>query len=407
MNATNISIAENDMLNQVEAIFQFATEAILITDNQGKIIRVNPSTEIMFGYATDEFIGQPIEILIPSRLTERHIKHRQNFSECPHARSMGANLDLFAKRKDNSEFPVEVSLSPYSNSNGSFVIAFIIDITIRKKAENQLIAYKAELEKEVEERTMILKEAIQKLEQTKDELDNSLKREREVNSMKSRFISIASHEFRTPLSTVLSSLSLVDKYSALQDEEKRLKHIGRIKSSVRNLTDILNDFLSLNKLEEGKVMLNIESFNLNDMIENLIQELQGITKTGQNIILSFTKSDSYLVNLDKKLIRNIIINLVSNAIKFSHENTNITISFNLSKSEVILGVADQGIGIPETDQKHLFERFFRSSNAGEIQGTGLGLSIVAHYVNLLRGTITFNSKENKGTSFFINLPRNL
>jgi PAS domain S-box-containing protein len=406
MNATNISIAENDMLNQVEAIFQFATEAILITDNQGKIIRVNPSTEMMFGYTADEFIGQPIEILIPSRLTERHMKHRQNFSECPHARSMGANLDLFAKRKDNSEFPVEVSLSPYSNSQGSFVIAFIIDITIRKKAENQLIAYKAELEKEVEERTMILKEAIQKLEQTKDELDNSLKREREVNSMKSRFISIASHEFRTPLSTVLSSLSLVDKYSTLQDEEKRLKHIGRIKSSVRNLTDILNDFLSLNKLEEGKVMLNIESFNLNDLIENLMQELQGITKTGQKIILSFTKGDSYLVNLDKKLIRNIIINLVSNAIKFSHENTNITISFNLSKSEVMLSVADQGIGIPETDQKHLFERFFRSSNAGEIQGTGLGLSIVAHYVNLLRGTITFKSKENKGTSFFINLPRN-
>jgi len=406
MIANNISIAENDMLNQVEAIFQFATEAILITDNQGKIIRVNPSTEMMFGYAQDEFIGQPIEILIPSRLTERHVRHRQNFSECPHARSMGANFDLFAKRKDDSEFPVEVSLSPYNNSRGSFVIAFIIDITIRKKGENQLIAYKAELEKEVEERTMILKEAIQKLEQTKDELDNSLKREREVNSMKSRFISIASHEFRTPLSTVLSSLSLVDKYSALQDEEKRLKHISRIKSSVRNLTDILNDFLSLNKLEEGKVMLNIESFNLHDLIEILIQDLHGITKIGQKINLSFANSGSFLVNLDKKLIRNIIINLVSNAIKFTAENTNININVNLSKSEIKLDIADQGIGIPEVDQKHLFERFFRSSNAGEIQGTGLGLSIVAHYVNLLRGTITFKSKENKGTSFFINLPRN-
>jgi signal transduction histidine kinase len=319
---------------------------------------------------------------------------------------MGANFDLFAKRKDDSEFPVEVSLSPYSNSHGSFVIAFIIDITIRKKAENQLIAYKAELENEVEERTMILKEAIQKLEQTKDELDNSLKREREVNSMKSRFISIASHEFRTPLATVLSSLSLVDKYSALQDEEKRLKHIGRIKSSVRNLTEILNDFLSLNKLEEGKVMLNIEPFNLKDLIENLIQELQGITKTGQKLILSIEKDSSCVVNHDKKLIRNIIINLVSNAIKFSPEGSKITISAKLFKSEIKLNVSDHGIGIPESDQKHLFERFFRSSNAGEIQGTGLGLSIVAHYVNLLKGTITFKSKENKGTTFFINLPRN-
>ncbi len=406
MIATNISIAENDMLNQVEAIFQFATEAILITDNEGKIIKVNPSTEMMFGYNSEEFIGQPIEILIPNRLTERHIKHRQQFSECPHARSMGANFDLFAKRKNGSEFPVEVSLSPYTNSQGSFVIAFIIDISIRKKAENQLIAYKAELEKEVEERTMILKEAIQKLEQTKDELDNSLKREREVNSMKSRFISIASHEFRTPLATVLSSLSLVEKYSTLQDEEKRLKHIGRIKSSVRNLTDILNDFLSLNKLEEGKVMLNIESFNLHELIENLMQELQGITKKQQNIILSCSNSGNCLVKLDKTLIRNIIINLVSNAIKFSPENSNISINASLSERELTLSVADQGIGIPEADQKHLFERFFRSSNAGEIQGTGLGLSIVAHYVSLLKGTIKFESKENEGTTFFINLPRN-
>lgn len=406
MIATNISIAENDMLNQVEAIFQFATEAILITDNEGKIIKVNPSTEMMFGYNSEEFIGQPIEILIPNRLTERHIKHRQEFSECPHARSMGANFDLFAKRKNGSEFPVEVSLSPYTNSQGSFVIAFIIDISIRKKAENQLIAYKAELEKEVEERTMILKEAIQKLEQTKDELDNSLKREREVNSMKSRFISIASHEFRTPLATVLSSLSLVEKYSTLQDEEKRLKHIGRIKSSVRNLTDILNDFLSLNKLEEGKVMLNIESFNLHELIENLMQELQGITKKQQKIILSCSNSGNCSVKLDKTLIRNIIINLVSNAIKFSPENSNISINASLSERELTLSVADQGIGIPEADQKHLFERFFRSSNAGEIQGTGLGLSIVAHYVSLLKGTIKFESKENEGTTFFINLPRN-
>lgn len=406
MIATNISIAENDMLNQVEAIFQFATEAILITDNEGKIIKVNPSTEMMFGYNSEEFIGQPIEILIPNRLTERHIRHRQEFSECPHARSMGANFDLFAKRKNGSEFPVEVSLSPYTNSQGSFVIAFIIDISIRKKAENQLIAYKAELEKEVEERTMILKEAIQKLEQTKDELDNSLKREREVNSMKSRFISIASHEFRTPLATVLSSLSLVEKYSTLQDEEKRLKHIGRIKSSVRNLTDILNDFLSLNKLEEGKVMLNIESFNLHELIENLMQELQGITKKQQKIILSCSNSVNCLVKLDKTLIRNIIINLVSNAIKFSPEKSNISINASLSERELTLSVADQGIGIPEADQKHLFERFFRSSNAGEIQGTGLGLSIVAHYVSLLKGTIKFESKENEGTTFFINLPRN-
>lgn len=406
MKVSNISIAENDMLNQVEAIFQFATEAILITDNHGKIIRVNPSTEAMFGYDTSEFINQPIEILIPRRLSERHKNHREKFQENPHARSMGANFDLFAKRKDDTEFPVEVSLSPYTNSDGSFVIAFIIDISIRKKAENQLIAYKSELEKEVEERTMILKEAIQKLEQTKDELDNSLKREREVNSMKSRFISIASHEFRTPLATVLSSLSLVEKYSELKEDEKRNKHISRIKSSVRNLTEILNDFLSLNKLEEGKVMINIEHFNLYDLIDGVRQELQGIAKTSQEIELSCTNNGDSMVNLDKTLIRNILINLVSNAIKFSSEDSTININVVLSETTVIISVEDNGIGIPAADQKHLFERFFRSSNAGEIKGTGLGLSIVAHYVNLLKGSIKFESKENVGTKFYINLHRN-
>jgi PAS domain S-box-containing protein len=400
------SIAENDMLNQVEAIFQFATEAILITDDKGKIIKVNPSAEVMFGYESAEFINQPIEFLIPTRLVERHFSHRTQYHQNPHARSMGANFDLFAKRKDDSEFPVEVSLSPYNNSQGSFVIAFIIDISIRKKAENQLLEYKTELEKEVEERTMILKEAIQKLEQTKEELDNALKREREVNSMKSRFISIASHEFRTPLATVLSSLSLVDKYSALQDEEKRAKHIGRIKSSVRNLTDILNDFLSLNKLEEGKVFLNIEHFNLHNLIENLIQELQGITKKGQIIELSCKHNADCMVKLDKTLVRNILINLVSNAIKFSSENSTIIIFAEIKENQILLSVKDQGIGIPITDQKHLFERFFRSSNAGEIQGTGLGLSIVAHYVSLLKGSIKFESIENQGTTFFVTLSRN-
>jgi PAS domain S-box-containing protein len=406
MIVTNNSIAENDMLNQVEAIFQYATEAILITDSQGKIIRVNPSSEAMFGYESSEFINQTIEMLIPTRLKERHISHRTQFQENPHARSMGANFDLFAKRKDDSEFPVEVSLSPYTNSQGSFVIAFIIDISIRKKAENQLIAYKSELEKEVEERTMILKEAIQKLEQTKDELDNSLKREREVNSMKSRFISIASHEFRTPLATVLSSLSLVEKYAELKEDEKRNKHISRIKSSVRNLTDILNDFLSLNKLEEGKVMLNIENFNLHDLIDNIRQELQGIAKKDQKIEISCSHNGDCMANLDKTLVRNILINLVSNAIKFSPEGSVIHINAILSETELILSVKDHGIGIPEADQKHLFERFFRSSNAGEIQGTGLGLSIVSHYVNLLKGSIKYESKENEGTTFYVNIPRN-
>ena len=405
---TQSTIEEMDILHQSEAIFLFATEGILIADKQGKIVRVNPSGAAMFGYKSDELENLMIEDLVPTRFRQVHVNHREGFNEHPHARSMGGGMDLYAKRKDGSEFPVEISLSPYHNSKGDYVIAFVIDITVRKKAENRLVSYKNELELEVEERTLVLKEAIQKLEKTKDELDKALKREQEVNLMKSRFISIASHEFRTPLATVLSSLSLVEKYGDLAENEKRDKHIYRIKSSVRNLTEILNDFLSLNKLEEGKVVVAPETFTINDFLEEICQQMQGICKTGQRIECLFeTTISSYEVRLDAKLIKNIIINLISNAIKFSPENSRIQIKGKLSDKQVFINIKDEGIGMPEAEKRHVFERFYRMSNAGEIQGTGLGLSIVNQYILLLKGKIEFTSEEKQGTEFIITLPRYL
>ncbi|GAB3519941.1 PAS domain-containing sensor histidine kinase [Emticicia fontis] len=401
-------VAEMDILHQSEAIFLFATEGILIADKQGKIVRVNPSGAAMFGYEPEELTDLMIEDLIPNRFRPVHTAHRMNFNEHPHARSMGSGMDLYAKRKDGSEFPVEISLSPYQNSKGAYVIAFVIDISIRKIAENKLVSYKNELEIEVEERTLVLKEAIQKLEKTKDELDRALKREQELNLMKSRFITIASHEFRTPLATVLSSLSLVEKYGDMDENEKRDKHIHRIKSSVRNLTDILNDFLSLNKLEEGKVIVAPETFVINELLEEICQQMQGISKKGQRIVCIYeTTETSYDVRLDTKLIKNIVINLISNAIKFSPENSTIQVTGKILGKQVIISIKDEGIGIPEAEKKHVFERFYRMSNAEAIQGTGLGLSIVNQYVILLKGKIEFISEINKGTEFIITLPRYL
>ncbi|RYU95413.1 PAS domain-containing sensor histidine kinase [Emticicia agri] len=402
------TIEEMDILHQSEALFLFATEGILIADTQGKIIRVNPSGAAMFGYEPEELEDLMIEDLVPARFRKVHVEHRKGFNEHPHARSMGGGMDLYAKRKDGSEFPVEISLSPYRNSKGAYVIAFVIDITVRKKSEDRLVSYKNELEIEVEERTLVLKEAIQKLEKTKDELDRALKREQEVNLMKSRFISIASHEFRTPLATVLSSLSLVEKYGDLAENEKRDKHINRIKSSVRNLTEILNDFLSLNKLEEGKVVVTPETFVVNDLLDEISQQMQGIAKKGQKIeYICETTQDSHAVRLDSKLVKNIVINLISNAIKFSPENSSIVIKSQLSDKLLIIKIKDEGIGIPEAEKRHVFERFYRMSNAGEIQGTGLGLSIVNQYVLLLKGKIEFTSEEKQGTEFIITLPRYL
>jgi PAS domain S-box-containing protein len=404
----NQYFVEIDILNQFEAIFKYANEGIVITDDQSRILKINPSVLQTFGYEYEkEIIGQKIEILIPKRFHDKHGGHREKYMESPHARSMGLQFDLYALKKGGDEFPVEVSLSPFKNSQGSFVICFIIDITTRKKAEENEKNYRKELEKEVEERTLILKEAIQKLEKTKNELDNSLKREQELNSMKTKFISIASHEFRTPLSTIMSSLSLMEKYNELNQLEKRNKHNDRIKKSIKNLTDILNDILSVNKIEEGKVIVNPESFDIQSFVNDLIQDLQGLLKQGQLINFSGSETHQTMVFQDPKLLRHILINLLTNAIKFSAEESPIEINLRLEPNDIYLEIKDYGLGIPKADHEKLFTRFFRSSNVENIQGTGLGLSIVLQYVNYLKGTIKFSSELGKGSIFNVNLPRSL
>jgi signal transduction histidine kinase len=213
---------------------------------------------------------------------------------------------------------------------------------------------------------------------------------------------MASHEFRTPLATIKSSLSLVKKYGEMNDAEKQDKHINKIKSSISNLTDILNDFLSVSQLEEGKVSNLAEELNLSEFVSEIITELQPICKQGQKIV--YTHEGSPKAYFDLKLLRNILFNLISNAIKFSGEDSPIEVRTTVSASETILRVRDHGIGIAKQDQTHLFERFFRGRNVTHIQGTGLGLNIVARYVEMLNGSITFESEENKGTEFIITLP---
>lgn len=382
----------------LNALFEHATEGMLIVNDDGDIIRINPSAERLFGYAKNELLNRKIETLVPRKLTARHEEYRTKYKESPHARSMGVGIDLYGRKKDGTEFPVEVSLSPYSSQNGKFVIAFIVDVTQRKQAEEKLKNYSSELQKQVEDRTMILHEAIAELEKTKAELNEALMKERELNDLKSRFVSVASHEFRTPLTTIASSVSLVSKYAEMNETEKQIKHIGRIKGAINNLTDILDDFLSLSKLEEGKVTYIPEHFELEPFIRETANEMQQIAKSGQTI--SYHHSGFHQgVFLDRKILKNVLLNLVSNAIKFSPEAKPIELTSEQSEKTIAIRVTDHGVGIPKADQAHLFERFFRANNVTNVQGTGLGLSIVAKYVELLGGEITCESKENIGTSF--------
>ena len=259
-----------------------------------------------------------------------------------------------------------------------------------------------DLEQRVEERTHELEEAIVKLDESRNELVEALEKEKELNEMKSRFVTMASHEFRTPLSTILSSTSLLDKYTD-QDIDKRKKHIGRIKSSVKNLVEILESFLSLSKLEEGRIETNPVYFDLDKFTEELVEDISTIAIEGQQIVFNYEGDTN--IFLDKQILHNVLINLISNAIKYSPANKNIYFETRVDSDEIIFEIRDEGIGIPEEEQKHLFERFFRARNAINVQGTGLGLHIVKKYVDLLGGEISFKSSTETGTVFKINIPR--
>ncbi|HEX6332586.1 MAG TPA: PAS domain S-box protein, partial [Flavisolibacter sp.] len=245
--------------SHMASLFENATEGFVVTDSTGTIVLVNPSACKMFGYTTEELVGKKIETLIPSQYRHSHVKLRDGFYDHPQNRVMGHGRDLHGQKKGGENFPVEVSLSTYRQNDALFVIAFVVDITHRKMIEQNIISQQkqlervtdemrrlnAELEAKVEERTVILKEALQRLEESQQELSEALDKERQLNEIKSRFVSMASHEFRTPLSTVLSSASLLSKYTTAEDQDKRNRHIDKIKGSVKHLNDLLDDFLSL------------------------------------------------------------------------------------------------------------------------------------------------------------------
>ncbi|NRT10815.1 PAS domain S-box protein [Flavobacterium sp. 14A] len=241
--------------------------------------------------------------------------------------------------------------------------------------------------------------------QKKAEFDmfTTLKKEQELSELKSRFIAMASHEFRTPLSAILSSAILIEKQNGVGKEEKRTNYVSKIRSNVKNLVVILNDFLSLSKLQEGKVIVQPVLFDMVAFSKSLIEELEDIKKNGQFITLKYDhlKIEAFL---DLKLLKHIIYNLLSNAIKYSEENQEITIEVKSNDQQVAIEISDHGIGIPTEDQKNMFQRFYRANNASNIQGTGLGLHIVKQYTELMGGSIRFTSQLKEGSTFYITFP---
>ncbi len=391
----------------LHALFEYANEGIIVSDKNGKIVIANPTAEKQFGYEVEMLIGKGIEDLVPQSVSNDQVKREQEKFAGPHPHAMGKGIDLYGHRIDNSIFPVEMSVSFFKTTEGEYLMYFIVDITGRKKqeieiknAQEEIIQLNIDLEKRVIERTKELDEANTELARTKAEVIQSFNTEKELNELKSRFVSTASHEFRTPLATILSSVSLIGKYNEPNDEEKRKKHINRIKLSVTHLTEVLNNFLSLGKLEEGIVRNNPEPLILDRFIKSLIDDNRTLLKDGQVVKYKHIKGDT-AIHLDKYLFHSILLNLISNAIKYSPENKPIIITTEIQKGKLSLFVIDEGMGIPPSDQENLFDRFFRAKNVENIQGTGLGLNIVKKYAELMNAEIMLESTEGVGTTFQI------
>jgi two-component system, LuxR family, sensor kinase FixL len=385
------------------AIIKNAIDGIITIDDRGNIESINPSACKQFDYLPEEVIGRNVSMLMPPPDKDQHDEYLNRYQRTGDPHIIGVGREVMGLRKDMTVFPFRLGLSEVQYSGRKIYTGFIHDLSREKAAEQQLKEYAAHLEQQVAERTKSLNETVCALQKAQEDMSLLLEKEKELGQLKSRFVSMASHEFRTPLSTLQLSASLIDKYAEPLNSPQIGKHVAKIKNVIGNLTTILNDFLSLEKLEAGKVEPSIHTFDFVKLSEEITEEMQLVAKQNQSIIYQHT-GIIHLVKLDQNLLKNCIINLIANAIKYSGEDTFIEFNTECNEHHFTIIVKDNGIGIPEKDQEHLFEAFFRAHNTGNIPGTGLGLNIIARYIDLMRGTIDFKSKVNEGTTFTITFP---
>jgi PAS domain S-box-containing protein len=398
-------------------LFEAVSEGIIVVDKKQNIVAANSSAEKMFGYKEGELNNQSLNILIPLKYRHNHGDHFTSFMENSYSRNMGKGRDLYGVKKNKKEFPLEIGLNPFTVSGKTYVMAIIIDITIRKKAEKEIERLNSQLEKKITERTSELNTTIEQLKnlnlnfqkeikrrlEAENKIKVALKKEKELNELKTKFLSMVSHEFKTPLSGILTSAILLEKYKLSDQQDKRDKHLKTISNKVHYLNNILNDFLSIERLESGKVKYMFTTFNLSKVINEVVYNANMLLKSGQRINIP-QNVDEYILHQDEKILELSLSNIIYNAIKYSSENTSIDLKIIQNKKNIIIKIIDQGRGIPEDDQKFIFNRYFRAENALNDQGTGIGLNIVKGHLENLGGSISFTSKENKGSIFSIELP---
>lgn len=409
---------------RLQAVIDTAIDGILTIDTKGIVDSINPAAAQLFGYQPEEVIGQNIKMLMPLPYRSEHDGYINRYLNTNEARIIGIGREVEGRKKDGTVFPMRLAVSEVLIGDKRIFTGIVHDLTKVKKAEERILHLNKELEQKVQERTEKLAHTIDKLLETnqkleteiherkmieealkesQEDLKEALQKEKELSELKGRFLTMASHEFRTPLSTALSSIELIEVYTKTEQQPKRQKHIERIKSAIKNLINVLNDLLSLSSLDEGKIKLEKEPFILQKECARFMDDIRAMLKKGQQLHHE-ELPEELEVFLDKKALRIIIHNLLSNAIKYSEEGKSIFCKNEIENNHLRITVKDEGIGIATKDQKHLFDRFFRAHNVENIQGTGLGLSIVKEYLDLMGGSIAFESVEGKGTTFWVNIP---
>ncbi|MCK0144356.1 PAS domain-containing sensor histidine kinase [Arenibacter sp. F26102] len=376
--------------NEKEKIQQYldlAPVVFLLTDKEHKIQMINQKGCNLFGYERVELLGQNwFDFLIYEENGEEDDPSLIDFER--KIKLLAPELECKVRCKNGEELIMSWHNTTLLGKNGDQIgiLSAGEDITVRTKLEEDKQTYTDNLELKIQERTK--------------ELIKALEAEKRINDLKSNFITIASHELRTPITIVMSSIILIERYNSLGQYDKSNKHIARIKSSVDHFVNILDDFLSLHQLDKGIIQINKEVFDLEPFVQEIIADMKGLLKKGQHIEYQHTGTKK--LNLDPKILRNIILNLLSNALKYSNDQINVKSSIRLDHLKIT--IEDQGLGIPEEDQENLFSSFFRARNVEHIQGTGLGLSIVQRYLELFGGNIKFKSVLGKGSIFTIIIP---
>ena len=372
-------------------LLEAAPDGILEMDQDGTIVLLNATAEQMFKYPREELLGQLIEVLVPAALRQQHRQHREKYVEHPVTRPMGMGLDLSARRKDGSQFPVEISLSPIRAQHGFHIVAIIRDITARKQAEAEIQAMQQAFTTELSTKN-------QQLEIRNREVERA-------NRLKSEFLASMSHELRTPLHTIIGFADLLaeELKGPLNRDQKRF--VDHIQRDSRHLLELINDVLDLSKIESGRLELRPGPFRVIDAVAETLAGLRPLADQKQ-IGINEAIDHKLEITADRLRFKEILSNLISNAIKFTPEGGQITVESSGGPNQVSFAVADTGIGIDPAEQQAIFNKFYQvgSTTRGVREGTGLGLAITKSLVEMHGGRIWVESTPGQGSRFQFMLP---